>query len=286
MLNALLLAAILTAPTPAVAPVLQGEATIAANDDFVIVADHPGDDGTIEYQLYQDKLLVQTKPVSALLNGSVAFDRPGLAPGVYTYVVQAIYLLGGKLVTYSSGTLTVTAQVVTPTGKFKVGDWVQVYDGTTSGAGIAVRSNPSMASLPFLGVHPAKTKGVVTEGPVSADGHFWVKVNYENTDIDGWGTESNLVISTPPPPTKPTATVVVTSKPSECEVTVSSEPPAAGYTKVQFKIDSSNFGTADATAPYTRTVKKPVGTYTFTGVWTGSGKEAITAAPNVNSVCK
>ncbi|SRR6266540_2441319 len=82
--------------------------SIKQNTAFTVAADHDGID-TTEYHLYQNGALVQTKAVSNLVLGTIAFDRylAGLPKGTYVFYVEA-FGPGGAA---SSVTLTLT---VTP----------------------------------------------------------------------------------------------------------------------------------------------------------------------------
>lgn len=54
-----------------------------------------------------------------------------------------------------------------------------------------VRSNPSTAS-PLLGAQSIGALGVITGGPVFADGRWWRQVDYDRSP-DGWSVEDFLV---------------------------------------------------------------------------------------------
>lgn len=99
------------------------------------------------------------------------------------------------------------------------------------------------------------------------------------------GATSETVMQTrtlPPPP----ATVSVATKIIQCQYIVTDTPPA-GYDggKVQFRRDSENHGTADSSAPYSRTANLAFKPYTFTAVWTKAGMPTFTRAPYVERTC-
>jgi hypothetical protein len=81
--------------------------TIKQNTAFTVAADHDGID-TDEYRLYQNGVRVQTKAVSNLLVGTIAFDRyvAGLPKGTYVFYVEAVGPGGAGVST--TLTLTVT----------------------------------------------------------------------------------------------------------------------------------------------------------------------------------
>lgn len=85
----------------------------------------------------------------------------------------------------------------------------------------------------------------------------------------------------PPPPVDPPPALSVTLKSLvivTCRPTVTAVPPdTTGGWKVQFRRGSTNFGTADATAPYERTSTVPTGTHLISGVWTKSGRPSQAA---------
>ena len=105
MKGLILAAALVLLPSAAFA---QATDTIQQNKPFTVAADHDGVD-TTTYNLYQNGVKVQIKDVSALVAGTIAFDRyvAGLAKGTYVFYVEAV---GPGGVT-ASDTLTLT---VTP----------------------------------------------------------------------------------------------------------------------------------------------------------------------------
>ena len=58
---------------------------------------------------------------------------------------------------------------------------------------VRVRSLPSTSANSF-GLVPVNLRGTIQEGPVSADGYIWYKVEY-TTGISGWSVSDGLEIS-------------------------------------------------------------------------------------------
>ncbi len=62
--------------------------------------------------------------------------------------------------------------------------------------GIRVRAAPS-TNATIVGNQGRASIGIVTDGPTSANGERWWKVDFQN-EIDGWGPETSLVVYDPP----------------------------------------------------------------------------------------
>lgn len=73
-----------------------------------------------------------------------------------------------------------------PSVKFSIGDRVSV---TTSY--LSVRATPSLSGF-LLGYQSYGKLGTVIDGPVSASGYNWWKINYDS-GADGWSVENYLV---------------------------------------------------------------------------------------------
>lgn len=87
----------------------------------------------------------------------------------------------------------------------------------------------------------------------------------------------------PPPPPVP---VTVFSAVKTCRVTVQHSPPdTLGGWGVQFRYNSSNFGSRDATPPYERSRDFAAGTYQLWGQWTKTGQPTVTI-PQLTYVCQ
>jgi len=73
---------------------------------FNVAADHDGVD-VIEFRLYRNGVLEQSKAASSLLAGVITFDRylDGMVKGVYVFYAEAI---GSDGIPVASTTLTVT----------------------------------------------------------------------------------------------------------------------------------------------------------------------------------
>lgn len=69
--------------------------TIPANTPFQVEATHDGVN-TATYSLRIDGVEKQVKPVTALTNGKVVLDAPGLAAGTHTVTVAAINQFGAS----------------------------------------------------------------------------------------------------------------------------------------------------------------------------------------------
>lgn len=69
--------------------------TITANTPFQVEATHDGSN-TTSYSLRIDGAEKQVKPVTALSNGVVRMDAPGLTPGTHTVTVAAVNDFGAK----------------------------------------------------------------------------------------------------------------------------------------------------------------------------------------------
>jgi hypothetical protein len=91
-----------------------------------------------------------------------------------------------------------TTPLSTSSSKFKTGNKVK----TT--AKLNVRNKPSI-DAPIDGVQPLGSQGTIFDGPVTAPGFTWYRINYD-TGPDGWSVQDSLMLasaSTSPPPTSP-----------------------------------------------------------------------------------
>ena len=68
---------------------------------------------------------------------------------------------------------------------------VNVNEAVFANANLHVRDAPGTSST-VLDTAPAGTNGVVTDGPVDADGYRWFQVNYEGSTADGWSAATWL----------------------------------------------------------------------------------------------
>jgi len=81
--------------------------TIVQNLRFQVAADHDGVNAE-GIRLYQNGVVIQTKPVSAIVNGVITFDYPaGLPAGTYVFYAEAYS--GTTAASSSTLTLTVTS---------------------------------------------------------------------------------------------------------------------------------------------------------------------------------
>jgi len=64
-------------------------------------------------------------------------------------------------------------------------------DFVTATANLNVRSGPSL-SAPVIGAVRAETHGIIVDGPVTADGYRWWKINFPGYDLVGWSADNWL----------------------------------------------------------------------------------------------
>lgn len=183
---------------------------------FAVVADQPQTGEALdEFRLLIDGALVETKPASALVAGAIRFDHAGILPGSHEFVVIAVKfappghgcLTSGGTPEYCAGKGASAPLLVEVSAapKFTVGDRVEAWKCGTPvecqqyGDGVAVRSEPSMAS-PITEVYVPGTQGTITQASILADGFRWWYVDYAPAGADGWSTETNLVKSAEAPP--------------------------------------------------------------------------------------
>jgi len=86
-----------------------------------------------------------------------------------------------------------------PSSPFVVGALVQTTES------LNVRQTPGIPST-ILGVQPSGATGTLLEGPVTASGYTWWRIDYA-TGADGWSAQAYLAVVAPPP--VPTLTVDV-----------------------------------------------------------------------------
>ena len=201
--------------TPTAAPsgpaLRGGPHTIKEKQAFTVVADTPDLKNVDLYRLYQDGALWHQLPVAAVANSTISFAiADGLGAGTYTLTLRSVNAEpdGEKESDVAADqiiTLTVVGAPVPP--KFTNGQRVQVYSGTSAGEGAAVRQPSFGFTSPIVGVQPAKKAGQVLDGPQSADGYTWYRINYDQSELDGWTTQDNLdpcgeddCEAVPPPP--------------------------------------------------------------------------------------
>jgi hypothetical protein len=145
--------------------------------------------GVTGYRVYRNGVQVGT-------TATASYSDTGLTAGTaYTYTVAA-YDAAGNLSNQSTAVSATTQTSSTVTGKFKIGDRVQVTNT------IAVRSSPTAmdpeGSTNKLGTQAINTIGTVSTGTTyanpskSADGLIWSYIDYDNSTLDGWSTESYL----------------------------------------------------------------------------------------------
>ena len=146
--------------------------------------------GLVGYKIFRDGVQVGTAT-------DTSYSSTGLAAATtYAYTVSA-YDGAGNTSTVSRS-VRATTQSAPVTGKFKIGDKVQVTST------IAVRSSPtSVNSSNKIGTQAVGVKGTVASGstysnPTSADGLVWWYIDYDNSTVDGWSTESYLSAYTAP----------------------------------------------------------------------------------------
>ncbi len=92
--------------------------------------------------------------------------------------------------------------IVRAAGNFNIGDTVEVTTNLNVRTGPGT-SYPEITDPDYPGYAPAGTQGKVLDGPTSADGYIWWKVDYGPGLYSGWSVEGGLekVVQPPPAPT-------------------------------------------------------------------------------------
>lgn len=126
---------------------------------------------------------------SGATNSSLAtshsFTLTGLLPNsVYHYRVSATDAAGNGTNSGDAMFQTVSVDPV-PTGELVVGDRVAVNSDPL----LRVRATPALVGT-VLGNQIKGALGSIVDGPVSADGYRWWRVNYDS-DPDGWSIEGS-----------------------------------------------------------------------------------------------
>ena len=97
--------------------------------------------------------------------------------------------------------------IVSATSKFNTGDTVHTTANLNVRTGAGV-SYPEISDPDYPGYAPTGTTGVILDGPESADGYIWWKVEYD-AGYTGWSAQDWLETTstpTPSPPSPPTPT--------------------------------------------------------------------------------
>ncbi|MDO8469716.1 MAG: immunoglobulin domain-containing protein [bacterium] len=158
-------------------------------------------------------------------------------------------------------------------GALTVGVLNQTADAQVIGVGsqvkttanLGVRATPFLSS-PLLGRQATGRQGTILEGPVSANGYTWWRVDYVAAP-DGWSAGAYLVlVSGGPISTAPTITVQPQSQTVTAGQTAAFSVSAQGTQPLsyQWQKGSVNVGTNGATLTISNAQQSDAGTYTVT----------------------
>jgi PKD repeat protein len=140
-----------------------------------------------DYRIFRAGVLIGTSTTTS-------YSDINLNPATsYTYTIVAVDAEGNP----SSPSNPASATTQTPVlNKFAIGDRIWLVLDT------AARNIPSVGGM-NLGVHAIGELGIIVDGPVTAEGGVWWKINYD-TGADGWsGFEYRFTKYTPPTPPPP-----------------------------------------------------------------------------------
>ncbi|TSC86908.1 MAG: PKD domain-containing protein [Parcubacteria group bacterium Gr01-1014_8] len=113
---------------------------------------------------------------------------------VHTYTTPGSYT--AKLLAnggYETATAAVNVTGGTTPPPFAIGDRVRATDA------VNVRATPSTSGA-ILDAQPTGAEGTIIDGPQSANGFTWWKIDWDNSTIDGWSVQNYIVKVYPPPP--------------------------------------------------------------------------------------
>ena len=163
----------------------------------------------------------------------------------------------------------------------KINEVQQSWGGVLTKTGDCYRTTKAY-SFP-VGTHKVTVQLVMPAAKIPAGTDPKTSPCVPAKDCYGAPSEFLTVIAPPPPALKATLKAATTT--TECSFTLLSDPPNAEPDwGVQFKQGTTDLGLRDAIAPYRQDVTLPVGSYSFTAVWSkATVPEVVT--PAVNATC-
>jgi len=122
-----------------------------------------------------------------------SYSGNGSPPSTKTHTYQtsgnytAILMVGDNDDATASDIETI---IVTPSSELQIGDRVRVTTNLNVRTGPST-SHPEITDPDYPGYAPAGSLGTVVDGPISADGYIWWKIQYD-LGFTGWSVENGL----------------------------------------------------------------------------------------------